>query len=161
LDPEKIPLLKPLVAGKKPGDLIFELDLDPYERSFHHVSTHLLLNELTEDQVWEALKAGRVYVAFDWMADPTGFVFRADLADRSWPSGSQIPWESGLRLRAEAPLSGTIKLVRDGKMVLERAARDLDVPLDEPGIYRVEIWLTLAGEPRPWILSNPIYVRAK
>ncbi|HEX3725107.1 MAG TPA: PHP domain-containing protein [Pirellulales bacterium] len=161
LDPEKIPLLKPLVAGKKPGDLIFELDLDPYERSFHHVSTHLLLNELTEDQVWEALKAGRAYVAFDWMADPTGFVFRADLADRSWPSGSQIPWESGLRLRAEAPLSGTIKLVRDGKMVLERAARDLDVPLDEPGIYRVEIWLTLAGEPRPWILSNPIYVRAK
>ena len=43
LDPEKIPPLKLLIGGKKPGDLVFELDLDPYDRSFHHVSTHLLL----------------------------------------------------------------------------------------------------------------------
>src|SRR5262249_39611000 len=36
LDPAKVPLLKPMLSGKKPGDLVFELDMDPYERSFRH-----------------------------------------------------------------------------------------------------------------------------
>ena len=30
--------------------------------------------------------------------------------------------------------------------------------LTEPGNYRTELWLDVAGEQRVWILSNPIYV---
>ena len=45
LDPAENPLLLGLVAGKKPGDVLLDVDLDPYERSFRHVSTHLLLPE--------------------------------------------------------------------------------------------------------------------
>ena len=161
LDPAKLPLVKPLVAGKQPGDVVFELDLDPDERSFRHVSTHLLMNELSRESVWEVLKAGRAYVAFDWMADPTGFVFRADRGDQSWPIGGEVPGAAGLRLRAATPLVGTIKLVRNGRFVAERQSATLDETVDEPGVYRVEVWLTIAGEPRPWILSNPIYVREK
>ena len=97
---------------------MFELDLDPYVRSFHHVSTHLLLKDVTEEQVWEALQAGRAYVAFDWLADPTGFVFRADAGDSNWPMGSEVPLESNLHLKAEAPLEGTFKLVRRWRSVL-------------------------------------------
>ena len=54
-DPKKLPLLlKPLLTGGlKPGDIAFNLDLDPYERSFHHVSTHLFLKEQTEPAVRE------------------------------------------------------------------------------------------------------------
>ena len=66
---------------------------------------------------------------------------------------------AGLRLRAEAPLEGRFKLVRDGEVVLERDGPSIDVPVDQEGIYRVEVWLSLAGEARPWILTNPIYVR--
>jgi len=160
LDPGKIPALKLLIGNKKPGDLVFELDLDPYARSFHHVSTHLLLEELSEAQIWQALQAGRAYVAFDWIADPTGFVFRADRGESTWPMGSEVPFAADLRLKAEAPLEGTFKLVRDGEVVLEQNTAAIDVPLDKPGNYRVEVWQKLAGEPRPWILSNPIYVRA-
>ena len=29
----------------------------------------------------------------------------------------------------------------------------------EPGNYRVEVWLKVAGEDMIWILSNPFYVR--
>ena len=161
LDPEKLPPLKLLVSNKKPGDMVFELDLDPYARSFHHVSTHLLLNEVTEQAVWETLKAGRAYVAFDWLADPTGFVLQADRGARTWPMGSEVPVADGLRLRAEAPLDGKFKLLRDGEVVLEQTARSIEFNVDKPGNYRVEVWLTLAGEARPWILSNPIYVRAQ
>lgn len=159
LDPENIPRLKEAVGDKKPGDLVFELDFDPYERSFRHVSTHLLLHELTEDNVREALQAGRAYVAFDWIADPTGFVLRADRGSDTWPMGSEVPFAADLRLRAEAPLEGAFKVVRDGEVIFEQTAHAIDVPVDKPGNYRVEVWLPLPGEARPWILSNPIYVR--
>ncbi len=160
LDPNSIPPLKLLVGDKQPGELIFELDLDPYVRSFRHVSTHLLLAEVTPEDVWDALKNGRAYVAFDWLADPTGFVFKAVATEQHWPMGSEVPLCEGLRLRAEAPLAGQFKLIRDGQIVHEVAGSAIDVPLERQGVYRVEVWLTLAAEPRPWILSNPIYVRA-
>ena len=83
------------------------------------------MNELSEASVWEALEAGRAYVAFDWIADPTGFVLRADRGDDTWPIGSEVPLAADLRLRAEAPLEGAFKLVRDGEVVLEQTtARD-------------------------------------
>ena len=161
LDPEKLAPLKLFTTGKKPGDVIFELDLDPYVRSFRHVSTHLLLTEVNEAQVWQALGAGRAYVAFDWIADPTGFVFRADRAAENWPIGGEPPLAEGLHLRAEAPLEGRFKLLRDGQVVLDQVGPGIDFLVDQPGVYRVEVWLTLAGEERPWILTNPIYVRAQ
>ena len=161
LDPEKLVPLKLLTAGKKPGDLIFELDLDPYARSFRHVSTHLLLREVNETEVRQALAAGLAYVAFDWIADPTGFVYRADRGADNWPIGSEVSFAEGLRLRAEAPLEGRFKLVRNGDVVLDETGSTLDFVVDKPGVYRVEVWLNLAGEDRPWILTNPIYVREK
>lgn len=159
LDPEKVLPLKLLVANRKPGDTIFEIELDPYARSFHHVSTHLLLDEVTEESVRQALVDGRAYVAFDWIADPTGFVLRADNGEKSWPLGSEVPLAAGLKLRSEAPLAGKIKLVRNGEIVAEQTGHTLEYAVDQPGNYRLEVWLTLAGEDRPWILSNPIYVR--
>jgi len=160
LDPEKIAPLKLLVNNKKPGDVIFELDLDPYARSFRHVSTHLLMNEVTEDSVWEALSAGRSYVAFDWIADPTGFVYQADADGKTSPIGSEVPFAAGLKLRAEAPLEGRFKLIKDGKEVLDEKGPRFEHEVKEPGVYRTEVWLELAGEERPWILTSPIYVRA-
>lgn len=161
LDPEKIAPLKFLISGKQSGDSILDLDLDPYARSFRHVSTHLLLKEVNEDSVWEGLRGGRAYVAFDWIADPTGFVYRADLGERTWPIGSQVDFAEGMRLRAEAPLQGRFKLIRDGETILDTQDASIDYPVQRPGIYRVEVWLSLAGEDRPWILTNPIYVRGQ
>lgn len=71
-------LLQPLIEGKQPGDTVFELRIDPYEHSLRHVGTRLLVpaeEELTREAVREALRAGRAYVAFDWLADATGFDF--------------------------------------------------------------------------------------
>lgn len=162
LDPEKFLPIKLLSAGKKPGDIIFELDLDPYGRSFRHVSTHLLLSDVSEPAVWDALNAGRAYVAFDWLADPTGFVYQAELGKQAWQVGSEIPLKSGLRLRAQSPYVGRFRLIRDGKEVGSAAqGTEFTYAVHDTGVYRLEVWLTLAGEERPWVLTNPIYVRAK
>ena len=72
-----IPGSKELRQGKQVGDELFRLLLDPYENSLRHVGTHLLLTEFSEKGVRESLESGRAFVAFDWLADSTGFDFAA------------------------------------------------------------------------------------
>src|SRR5262249_24706916 len=141
-------------------DVLFQARLDPYENSLRHVGTHLLLKVLSEKAVWEALEAGRAYVAFDWLADATGFDFCARSGENRYEMGSRQTFTTGLKLHARAPLPVTWKLLRQGKVVLEIRGRDLTAPLTQPGNYRVEAWLPIAGEAMIWILSNPVYARA-
>jgi hypothetical protein len=149
----------PARKGKKPGDVLFRLLLDPYECSLHHVGTHLLMPELSKKAVWEALQAGRAYVAFDWLADATGFDFAARLGPRRFEMGSRPHLEAGLTLEGQAPLPGRWKLLCNGKLVKESIGRQFRAAIFKPGNYRVEVWLRLAGEDMIWILSNPVYVR--
>jgi hypothetical protein len=160
LDPAKVPLLAPLALGKKVGDVIFEVRLDRYQYSLGHVGTHLLLSELSKQAVWDALKNGRAYVSFDWLADPTGFDFSATVAGKRHEMGSRFPLErEEMRLAAQAPLPAKWKLVRDGKVIKESQGNRFELATKELGVYRIEAWLDVAGEPMIWILSNPIYVR--
>lgn len=161
LDPEKFLPVKLLTFGKKAGDIIFELDLDPYGRSFRHVSTHLLLTDLTESAVWNALSESRVFVSFDWLVDPTGFVYQAELGKRAWPIGSDAPFEAGLQLHAQSPYAGRFRLICDGKEVITSSGAEFLYSVPKAGVYRLEVWLKLTDEERPWILTNPIYVRGK
>jgi hypothetical protein len=158
LDGSKVPLLGALTAGKKPGEVLFRLLLDPYENSLRHVGTHLLMTELSQKAVWETLKAGRAYVAFDWLADATGFEFGAHSAGRRFEMGSRLPWKEGIVLTGRAPLSGRWKLFRNGKAIATSTGRESRFDASEPGNYRVEVWLNIAGEEIVWILSNPVYL---
>ena len=158
LDTNKTPALKLLIAGLNAGDAVFELQLDPYARSFRHVSTHLLLKSFDEAAVREALAAGRAYVGFDWMCDPTGFVFQATDGNTVFPMGSEMALTDGLQLQAEAPLAGTFKVIHNGLEVHHSRGRSLEFSVTESGVYRVEVWLNFPEEPRIWILSNPVYV---
>jgi hypothetical protein len=159
VDAGRLPFLRPLREGKKAGEVLYRLTLDPYECSLRHVGTHLLLTELSEQFVWEALKAGRAFVAFDWLADATGFDFAARCGPRRFEMGSRPELEKGLVLRGRAPLPGRWRLVRNGAVVAESAGREFTFAVAEPGNYRVEVWLRVAGEDIIWVLSNPIYVR--
>jgi hypothetical protein len=159
VDAAAIPALQPLRKDKKTGDVLYRLRLDPYENSLRHVGTHLLLTELSRQAVWEALEAGRAFVAFDWLADATGFDFAARSPARRYEMGSRLSLVKDLRLLAQAPLSAQWKLLRNGKVVSETKGPTLEVPVAEPGLYRVEAWLKVAGEDMVWILSNPVYIR--
>jgi hypothetical protein len=119
------PAFLPFLKGKKVGDVLFEMRLDRYEHSLRHVSTHLLMKELTKEAVWDALEAGRAYVAFDWIADPTGFDFAAvsgTTPSEITPSetirhemGSQMTFAAGLHLRGQSPLAVSWNVIRNGK----------------------------------------------
>jgi hypothetical protein len=110
--------------------------------------------------VREAVRAGHVYVSHDWLADPTGFRFLAHAERLAAVStmGDEVPFEAKVRLEAELPLEAELRLLRDGEEVLRQRGDRLRYQVKEPGAYRLEAWLEIAGERRVWIYSNPIWV---
>ncbi len=145
-------------ADPIPGQTLLKVQLDPYDISFGYVSTHLLTRAITEPACFAALLHGRCYVAFDWLADPTGFRFTARAGRRRLAMGDEIAARPAHFL-IQSPLSADLRLLRDGQEIARVTGTRLERDSPEPGVYRVEAWLDVAGEPRPWIYSNPIYLR--
>lgn len=158
LDLNALPDIENLKKNKQPGDVIFSLFLDRYENSLRHVGTHLLLKDLTEDSVRECLTAGRAFVAFDWIADSTGYDFYADLQAIRCEMGEQVTLAPELCLKASAPLPVHWRMIRNGEVVSESDGEALSCNVTKSGVYRCEAWLDVAGTQMIWILSNPIYV---
>jgi hypothetical protein len=149
------PSLRRLLQGHGPGDVVVRLDFDPYERSLRNVCTHVLAPEQSEPALRAAVKAGHVYVSHDWMGDPTGFEFAGD----GFRMGDERPWTPGTTLRVRSTLPARIRLMRDGREVAVGDGHEFHHEAKEPGVYRVELWLELGGELRPWLYSNPVYLR--
>ncbi len=133
--------------------------VDPYVMSFRFVSTHLLARELTEASVLAALKEGHAYVAFDLLADPTGFFFTASSHGKETVMGELSKFTPGQTITVQSPLEGIIVLLKDGKQIAQCRCASLTYPIEGPGVYRAEVFLKIQHRLRPWIFSNPIYIR--
>ena len=155
------PGIRKLTNGHKPGDLLARIDIDPYHVSFRNMSTHILAAELTEPSIRQALEQGHAYVSHDWICDPTGFRFEL-MGTTKKPLallGDEHQFAPNQKLTAQFPVTAHIRLLKSGQVIAESQSDHLDHPLTTQGIYRVEAWQKLDGEERPWIYSNPIYVR--
>ena len=124
-----------------------------YEVGFRTLRTHVLSEEWsgrpTDAAVLrEALSAGRAFIALDLWADARGFRFEAE-------TGGERPWRGPAVLRVRSPVTAGLRLLCDGKPVAEAEATTLEYRADRPGAYRVEA--RHAG--RPWVYTNPIYLR--
>ncbi len=145
------------------GKQIVGVKLDPYERSFRTVRTHVLIQKdkpLTRESLLEALSLGHCYVSFDIFGDAAGFDFR--LRSIHGVMGDETAYLQPLELTAKAPLASRFVLLRNGVAVDQSAGSTVRFPVTAPGIYRIEVYLDSLPPPatgKPWILSNPIYVR--
>jgi acetyl esterase/lipase len=132
--------------------------IDPYAVAFRNNATHILARELTPAAVLDSLRAGRMYVAHDWLCDSRGFTFAAVNSLGVYQMGDGVPLAPGTRLTVRTPVPGRLKIILNGETVAEQAsAAELTVPITKPGAYRAEAWLEIDGEQRPWIYSNPIH----
>jgi len=131
---------------------------DPYAVSFRNLSTHILAKELTEPEVRHALRDGHCYVSHDWLADPTSFAFGAVNNYGVYPMGDKAPLLGGTRLMALTPIPAHLRLIHGGAVVAQANGTNLSYKAKKPGAYRLEAWLEVAGEERPWIYSNPVYL---
>lgn len=150
-----------IAANDAHQNQIFQgVTFDPYEVSFRNLTTHILARDLTERDIREALRDGHAYVSHDWLCDPTGFAFGAVNNLGVFPMGDPAIIMKNTRLVALAPLPSKLRLFHNGKVVQEATGTNLTFTPTDPGAYRVEAWLDVAGEDRPWIYSNPVYLRA-
>lgn len=130
--------------------------LDPYEAAFRNTVTHILARELTHEALARSLREGRAYVSHDWLCDARGFAFLAINTLGVYEMGDTVPMAGATRLVARAPVAARWRFLRGGKLVHEATGDTVAWQAQEPGVYRVEAWLEIDGEQRPWIYSNAI-----
>jgi hypothetical protein len=154
--------------GGQTGDKLLDFKLDPYERSFRVVRNHVLLEKgsaLDEASLLKALSAGRSFFAFDIFGDSTGFRFTAANGTDTRFIGDEIrlPEAGAVKLTARSPVKCRTVFFRDGLIIGSTADSTLaELSVDRAGVYRVEVYLDQLGPllgGKPWIVSNPIFVR--
>jgi hypothetical protein len=152
-------LARRLFGRLEPNRKLFHVQLDPYERMARYVNTHVLARSLSEPALLEALRAGRVFVGFDLIANSSSFRwFALDNARRA-VMGEALTYSPDTRLRALSPEPCRLTVLKDGTQVCRQEGRALEWAPTGPGKYRVEAELNIAGEWVPWVYANPIELR--
>ena len=148
------------------GKTLVGIQLDPYEVSFRLVRMHVLIDRnepLNQANLLEALRAGHCFIGFDFLGDPSGFSFTAESQGEQKIQGDDIALRVDTRLKVRTPVSSRVLLFKDGNAIAdENGVTSRDFPVSERGTYRVEVYLPQLGKlvgNKPWIISNPIYVR--
>lgn len=152
-----------LSVNDSTGKQLLGVKLDPYERSFRTVRTHILIRKdraLSRESILDALARGHSYISFDIFGAADGFLFTMNGSDKIM--GDEIALSGQPKLSVQTPLPARIVLLKNGSMFAQESGTTAEFAPDTPGNYRVEVYLDSLPAPvtgQPWILSNPIYVK--
>lgn len=145
------------------GNQLMGIKLDPYERSFRTVRTHVLIKKekgLTRESLLEALSQGHCYASFDLFSDASGFRFTTPETDKMM--GDDVSASNQLKLSVRTPLPARLVLMKNGIPFEEKLGVSAEFLSSGPGTYRIEAYLnglTSPAQGKPWVISNPIYVK--
>jgi len=141
----------------------------PYEFLFKQVNTHVLTEtaftgDYAHDKrlVLDALTKGHCFVAYDALGSPKGFRFSVNHDRGVAIMGDEVFNKSGITLQIAVPARARLRLIQNGKVIVEHADQTHITHIaqaGEAGVFRVEAHLMFKGQWRGWIYSNPIYVR--
>lgn len=163
----------PMVDGER---------FDSYRRMMSWFSNYVLAEDTSPEAFHAALAAGRLFVGFDTLASPDGFdAFVETGTGTRLEMGADVAFEAGSTLRVALPsltderARGTttrVRVLRVAAGAWESVAESddaagLELALEEPGIYRVEVRMVprhlaryldsladLAEGEYPWIYTN-------
>ncbi|MDQ7779533.1 MAG: polyprenyl diphosphate synthase [Planctomycetota bacterium] len=140
----------------------------PYELAFKTIRMHLLLDapfDKVTDQggtdadtkrVLAALRDGRSYIAFDFDHDSRGLELCVVAGEKKAGIGDEVRFRPGMTAEFELPVRARVRVLLNGAVIWEKDNTNRGaVMIPAPGALRLEAF----HGPRPWIMSNPIYVR--
>lgn len=163
--------------------------VDSYRRMMLWFSNHLLVQPdaagaFDDRALKDALRAGRLYGAFEIFGYPEGFDFHAESSAGIHEMGDEILQTDAPTLSVTAPaVHGGASPAPELRSVILRATdttwsqvaegtTSVSHAVTEPGVYRAEVrirphhlrrylssYADLAAEEFVWIYANPIYVR--
>lgn len=132
------------------------------------INTHVLLSSpLTGDLItdkgliYNSVREGSCFIAHDGLAPARGFTFsfNRERNGASLGMGQEAEFSKG-QLLIRIPRYGLIHIIRNGSLFARAYGSELSKKISEKGVYRIEVFIRtqLCGW-RPWIFSNPIYLR--
>lgn len=151
----------PIFAGPDAHQNIKPLGIqvDPYELILRLVSTHIWLDakaELNQASIFDAVKKGHSYVAFDYLGDPTGFQFWAeDINEQKLLTGSTVKDAAFFHIAIPTVIGSEIRVYRNNKLFDVKSDEDHVHINPAPGFWRVEVW----RNGYPWIISGQILMK--
>ncbi len=165
--------------------------VDSYRRMMSWMSNHLLVVKdadggFDDRALKDALRAGRLYGAFEMLGNPIGFDFRVEHDGLVEEMGATVQASTQPHLVVKAPRVDRLDPSREAPRITARLLRattagfvevasaqgDLDVAVTEPGAYRAEIRITplhlredlrddarrLLDHDYVWIYANAVYI---
>ncbi len=150
-----------------PAETRAAIPIPTYESSFRALSVHVrperaLTGEAVADAaaILRAVRAGHLYVSVDGIATPPAFEFSATNASGTAREGDELQAAGGpvrLRVRSNAPAWFTAT-IRNGVGILSGDHHEPEFMVEAPGGAGV-YWVEVQAADKPWLMSNPIYVR--
>jgi len=146
----------------------FGFQLDPYPRAFKFVTTHVLAEELTQESILAAIKAGRCYVQFaedDAVLEGRGTLgwIGSPMEKGKWfvapgfaPSERFGPLTARLLKEGTSVAPGDVRVTRVNSP--SKTSCITEWAIKEPGTFRVEV---LRDNGAPVLLTNPVRVAEK
>lgn len=139
----------------------FSVRIFPYKVQLQAIRTHVLLEEpLSPDverskrAIYDALVHARCFISHFRWGDARGFRWWAEARAETFEMGATLPFRSGVTLHSTLPATGEMVVVRSGEISYRKSGDRLSLPVDRPGIYRIEV----RRKGKPWIFSNPIRI---
>jgi len=137
-----------------------------YRYLLNTINTHILtrspLNgDVKTDKkiIYASLMEGNCFIAHDGLCSAKGFKFYFMRDQERLEMGQGSKFSTG-ELVIKLPRKGLIRIIKDGSLFKTGYGSALSIKIHERGVYRVEV---LRKTPifglRPWIFSNPIYLR--
>jgi len=139
-----------------------------YKYLLNTINTHILTvsplsGDVTKDKkiIYTSLREGNCFIAHDGLYNAKGFSFsfhREENKERL-DMGQEAQFSPGV-LVIKLPCRGLIRIMKDGFLFKTEYGSGLSINIHERGLYRVEVLRkTHIFGWRPWIFSNPIYLR--
>lgn len=138
----------------------------PFNRAFKFIHTHICTQEPFSGNsakdislLFNALRNGRCYIAMEYFHTSKGFSFLIVQNKKEYSMGDSISLADKAQIYISLPTSALVRIIRNGILLVEETSKDVILPIEEGGVYRVEAYLKAYGKYRPWIFSNPIFVQ--
>jgi hypothetical protein len=134
-----------------------------YKVQFKSVRTHLLVDKSFKKEmeldhaknlIYEAILNSRAYVSNYFNGDARGLRCVAENGSEQVTLGEELQLKSNTTIRLDLPGEGVMRLIRNGQPVVETEAKSAQFPVEEPGLYRFEVF----RNKRAWIYTNHIRI---
>jgi len=145
---------------------LFSVEIYPYKVQFKSIRTHFLVHppitpgsdfHVAESILFDALTHGRCFISNYSVGDARSFQFFAEDQNDIYPMGSRIETYRSVVLSVRVPLRAKIRLLRNGSIIQQKTAMELQFETSQAGVYRIEVF----RKGRGWIYSNPIVLVKK